>query len=39
MTDEEKKEPQGGHWSAMLAIRLLLWTLILAFLGILLVGN
>jgi hypothetical protein len=39
MTDEEKKQPQGGHWPGMLAIRLLLWTLILAFLGILLIGN
>jgi hypothetical protein len=39
MTDEEKKQPQGGHGPGMLAIRLLLWTLIFAFLGILLVGN
>ncbi|PTR14524.1 hypothetical protein C8R31_106198 [Nitrosospira sp. Nsp2] len=39
MTDEEKRQPEGGHWSGMLAIRLLLWTLICALLGILLIGN
>lgn len=39
MTDEEKKQPEGGHWSGMIAIRLLLWTLICGLLGILLIGT
>ena len=39
MTDEEKKQPEGGHRRGMFAIRLLLWTHICALLGILLMGN
>ena len=39
MTDEEKKQPEGGYWPGMLGIRLLIWAIILSFLGIFLMGN
>jgi hypothetical protein len=39
MTDEEKKQPEGGHWPGMFAMRLLIWALIFSFLGIFLMGN
>jgi|SoiMethySBSTD1v2_1073268.scaffolds.fasta_scaffold199365_2 hypothetical protein len=39
MTDEEKKQPEGGNWPGMLGIRILVWTLIFSFLGIVLMGN
>jgi hypothetical protein len=39
MTDEEKKQPEGGYWPGMFAIRLLIWALIFSFLGIFLMGN
>jgi hypothetical protein len=39
MTDEEKKQPEGGNWPGMLALRLLIWIIILSVLGIYLTGN
>jgi hypothetical protein len=39
MTDEEKKQPEGGNWPGMLGIRILVWALIFSFLGIVLMGN
>ncbi len=39
MTDEEKKQPEGGHWPGMLGTRILIWALIFSFLGIVLMGN
>lgn len=39
MTDEDKKQPQGGYWPGVFAIRLLIWALIFSFLGIFLMGN
>jgi hypothetical protein len=39
MTDEEKKQPEGGYWPGMFAIRFLIWALIFSFLGIFLMGN
>jgi hypothetical protein len=30
MTDEEKKQPEGGIWPGILALRLLIWMIILS---------
>jgi len=39
MTDEEKKQPEGGYWPGMIAIRVLIWALVFSFLGVFLMGN
>ncbi len=39
MTDEEKKQPEGGNWPGMLALRLLIWMVIFSVLGIYLMAN
>jgi len=39
MTDEEKKEPEGGNWPGILALKLLSLIIILSILGIYLAGN
>jgi len=39
MTDEEKKQPEGGDWLEMLGIRILVWALIFSLLGIVLMGH
>jgi hypothetical protein len=39
MTDEEKKQPEDGHWLGMLGSRILIRALIFSFLGIVLMGN
>lgn len=41
MTDEEKKQPEGGgYWSGrLLILRLALWALIFSILGVFLMGS
>ena len=40
MTDDEKKEPEGGYLSGkLLVIRLVLWTLVACFAGLVVLGQ
>lgn len=40
MTDEEKKEPEGGYLSGkLLVIRLVLWALVACFVGLVVLGQ
>ena len=40
MTDDEKKEPAGGYLSRkLLVIRLVLWTLVACFVGLVVLGQ
>jgi hypothetical protein len=40
MTDEEKKEPEGGYLSGkLLVIRLVLWALVAGFVGLVVLGK
>jgi hypothetical protein len=40
MTDEEKKEPEGGYLSGkLLTVRLVLWALVACFVGLVVLGK
>ncbi|SDA27246.1 hypothetical protein SAMN05216315_13249 [Nitrosospira sp. Nsp18] len=39
MTDDEKKQPEGGFRPGLVILRVILWTIIFSFLAIYLMGN